>query len=160
MGKIITTHDIRTISLSLHKQNKKIVLVGGCFDILHSGHIEFLELSKKAGDTLFVEVESDERVRLLKGPSRSINTQVDRAYVLSRLEMVDYVILLPEKLSDEDYLSITKKVKPQILATTKNDPKNIHLARQAKTLGIEMKEVIDFIPGKSTSRLVKTLGLD
>lgn len=160
MGKIITLKDVKSISEKLRTQNKKIVLVGGCFDILHSGHIEFLELSKKAGDALFVEVESDKRIRLLKGSSRPINTQADRAYVLSRLEMIDYIILLPEKLSDEDYLSITKKVQPAILATTKGDPKNVHLYRQAGLLRIEVKEVTPFLQGKSTSATANILGLD
>jgi len=160
MGKIITLKNIKSISDKLHAQNKKIVLVGGSFDILHVGHILFLEEAKNAGDILFVEVESDERIRRLKGKSRPINSQSNRVCVLSRLNMVDYVIPLPANLSDQDYLTITKKVQPAILATTKGDPKNVHLTRQAKILGIEVKEVLSFIEGKSTSRMVNTLGLD
>lgn len=160
MDKIISIDEIKSVSQKLHEQKKKIVLVGGCFDVLHVGHIMFLERAKKAGDILVVEVESDERIHLLKGLSRPINTQVDRAHVLSHLEMVDYVILLPEKLSGEKYLSITKMVGPHILATTVGDFKNTFLYRQAKILGIEVREVLNFIEGKSTSRVVNTFGLD
>lgn len=160
MGKILTMDEIESASQKNREQKKKIVLVGGSFDILHVGHILFLEAAKNAGDILFVEVESDERIRRLKGKSRPINSQSDRVCVLSHLNMVDYVIPLPANLSDQDYLTITKKVQPAILATTKGDPKNVHLTRQAKILGIEMKEVVNLIPGKSTSELAKTLGFD
>lgn len=160
MGKVLTVDKIESVSKKIHEQKKKIVLVGGSFDILHVGHIWFLEAAKSVGDILFVEVESDGRIRRLKGESRPINSQLDRALVLSRLNMVDFVIPLPANLSDKDYLTITKKVRPTILATTRSDPKNIYLYRQAKILGISVREVIDFIPGKSTSKLAKTLGLD
>jgi D-beta-D-heptose 7-phosphate kinase/D-beta-D-heptose 1-phosphate adenosyltransferase len=160
MGKIISVNEVMSISTRLHKQKKKIVLVGGCFDVLHVGHIKFLERAKRVGDILFVEVESDQNITRLKGPNRPINRQADRVYVLSRLEIVDYVIPLPTKISDLGYLSITKKVGPAILATTKGDPKNIYLYQQAKTLGITVKEVIDFIPGKSTSKLARSLGIE
>ena len=136
MGKIISVNEVMSISTRLHKQKKKIVLVGGCFDVLHVGHIKFLERAKRVGDILFVEVESDQNITRLKGPNRPINRQADRVYVLSRLEIVDYVIPLPTKISDLGYLSITKRVGPAILATTKAIRKTFIFINRQKLWGL------------------------
>lgn len=160
MGKIIIPSEISAISEITHEDNKKIVLVGGCFDILHVGHIRFLEAAKEIGDILFVEVESDTHIHKLKGKNRPINSQVDRAEVLSHLIMVDYVILLPDYMTNQIYLDITQNIRPDFLATTKGDPKNMYLYKQARTMGITVKEVVPYLPEISSSKIISSLGLD
>lgn len=145
----------RTIEISnkLKKQKKSIVVAGGCFDILHVGHVRFLQNAKKQGDVLFVLLESDENVRKLKGENRPINSQIDRAEILSNLKSVDYVVLLNNMKSDNDYDKLIACLKPDILATTKNDPGQIHKERQAKLTGADVKEVVKRFENKSTTIL-------
>ena len=94
----------RTISLSEYVQGDKldVVLVGGCFDILHIGHIRFLKAARKQGDSLVVALESDEFIRLQKR-REPFHTQAERAEILAALRSVDTVILLPLLSTDEDY---------------------------------------------------------
>ena len=99
----------------------KVVLVGGCFDILHYGHISFLEKAKSLGDCLIVALESDENVKKLKGPGRPIHTQKQRAGMLKELKCVDEVILLPPI---PDYERLVQKIEPDIIAITQGDTKN------------------------------------
>lgn len=136
---------------------KKIVLVGGCFDILHLGHIIFLERAKEKGDSLVVLLESDEAVKFLKGAGRPINPQKTRAKILSSLRSVDKVILLKSKMTDKDYDLIVKKIKPSVLATTKNDPSIHHKIRQAKLVGGKVIVVTKNIANYSSSKLAKEI---
>ncbi|MCR4263595.1 MAG: adenylyltransferase/cytidyltransferase family protein, partial [Candidatus Roizmanbacteria bacterium] len=81
----------------------KKVLVGGCFDLIHYGHITFLSEARKQGDYLIVALESDENVKKYKGPNRPIHKQAERAEMLRSLRMVDEVVELPEMKEDYDY---------------------------------------------------------
>lgn len=139
----------------LRKKGFKIILAGGCFDILHVGHLTFLENAKKHGDILFVMVESDEKIQILKGENRPFNTQEDRSKILAALEVVDYVISLPLLRSDKDYDNLLISLKPNIIATTKGDPNRCHKERQARLTGSEVVDVIDLISDKSTTKLAK-----
>jgi len=103
MGEAILVRKITEVVQNIKKQHKKIVLVGGCFDILHPGHVIFLEKAKKVGDILFVLLESDEKVKKIKGANRPIHNQKMRAKVLSVLCCVDYIVMLPFLKSDTDY---------------------------------------------------------
>lgn len=96
--------------LEQNKQ-KKIVFTNGCFDILHSGHVRYLNEAKKLGDILFVGLNSNSSVKLLKGPSRPVNDEKDRKFVLENLRAVDFV----EIFSDETPLELIKLVSPAIL---------------------------------------------
>jgi len=98
--------------LSWHRRGKKtIVFTNGCFDVIHRGHIEYLEFCKSQGDVVVVGLNSDSSVNIIKGPARPINNQHDRAVVLAALEMVDYITLFDEP----DPLNLIKKVKPDVL---------------------------------------------
>jgi len=77
----------------LRKNNKKLVVTNGCFDILHRGHVEYLSQAAASGDALLVLVNSDSSVRSLKGPSRPLNCEFDRAFVLAGLESVDMTLI-------------------------------------------------------------------
>ena len=135
-------------------KDKKIVLVGGCFDIVHLGHLIFLEKAKAKGDILIVLLESDENIRKNKGQNRPINNQENRAIFLTKLKMVDYVIKLPEMKSDEDYLEILKKIKPNIIAVSEGDSALEKKKKQAKEIGARVLEVNKLIPHQSTSLII------
>src|SRR5207302_3220812 len=81
------------------RQGKKVVFTNGCFDILHRGHITYLNRAKTLGDVLVVGVNSDDSIRRLKGPGRPINTREDRIGVLSALSCVDHLIAFDEDTS-------------------------------------------------------------
>ncbi len=157
MNKIIKPQEAIKISKEFREQGKGIVLVGGCFDILHLGHIKFLESAKKLADNLFVILESDEAVEKLKGKDRPINSQMDRAQVLSSLSAVDYVILLPQMKSDRDYDKLITQVKPDFIAATQDDPNISHKKRQAKMIDAKVKIVTKRVDSKSTTKLAETL---
>ena len=110
-GKIRSIGSLTT-ELDWHRRQKEvIVFTNGCFDIIHTGHIEFLKFCKSQGNVLVVGLNSDSSVRQIKGPERPINNQYDRAVVLAAFETVDYVTFFDEP----DPLRLVKEVKPDVL---------------------------------------------
>ncbi len=160
MNKITNIKQAISISKHLRNEDKTIVLVGGCFDIIHKGHIIFLEHAKKQGDILFVLLESDMTIRKLKGSGRPVNNQQDRATVVSALKYVDYVICLPSLYTNDKYDRLIQKIKPHIIATTKNDPQRYHKERQAKQVQAKIIDVTDHIPNHSTSKIASIIFQD
>lgn len=138
---------------------KKIVLVGGCFDLLHFGHISFLKQAKALGEHLIIALESDENVRRMKGDARPIHTQAQRKEMLESLSFVDEVIALPPMHSDLDYYELVQKIKPAVIAVTDGDAAIVKKTEQAKEVGARLVE-IPKIHTPSTSQLVKLLGLE
>lgn len=132
----------------------KIVLAGGCFDILHLGHIIFLEKAKKLGDKLVVLLESDKKVKFLKGVNRPIHTQKERYKILKALKFVDNVIMLPFMETEREYDLMIKKIKPDIIAVTKGYGNIKHHKRSAKLTGAKLKYVTRFIGKHSSSRIL------
>ena len=142
--------EIKSIVKSLRQKGKKIVFTNGCFDLLHIGHVKYLEVAKSMGDILIIGLNSDNSVRRLKGDSRPINTQYDRAYILSALECVDYVVVFEE---DTPY-ELIKIVQPDILVKGGD-------YRYKKVIGSDIaKEVrfVDFVEGKSTTGIINKIG--
>lgn len=133
----------------------KKVVVGGCFDLLHYGHFQFLKKAKEAGDILVVLLESDEKVRQLKGVNRPIHNQSHRAEMLRSLKMVDEVVNLPSISRYEEYLEILKKIKPDIIAITSGDPKKDLKEKMAKEVGAKLLVVTPLLPGFSTTSILK-----
>lgn len=160
MRKIISLEQAPKLREQFENEGKTIVLAGGCFDILHLGHLKFLEAAKKQGDILIICLESDENVKRLKGKTRPINPSKERATLLAALEVVDYVLILPELVTCKDYFNLVKYLKPDILAVTAGDPKLTFKKKQMKWVRGKVKVVIKPIETVSTSRLVKILGLD
>ena len=129
------------------------VLVGGCFDILHYGHVIFLEKAKKKGDVLMVMLESDVSVKKLKGEARPLNMQDHRAKMLVSLRTVDVVIKLPEVKNNSEYNDLVCALKPDIIAITENDKIKEIKRKQAKAIGAKLYVVTKLIPDKSTTWL-------
>lgn len=154
MAEIISVRGLTALSKSLKTQGKRIVLVGGCFDILHPGHVIFLEKAKRTGDCLFVLLESDEKVRRLKGADRPVHSQMERAKVLSALEAVDYVYLLPYMKNDTQYDQLIGKIRPDVIAVTIGDVNTRHHKRSAKLVGAKLKFVTKMVGNCSTSRIL------
>ncbi len=158
MNKIVTVNQAIEKSEQLRNHGKRVVLAGGCFDILHIGHITFLEKAKAAGDSLFVMLESDTRIKKIKGENRPINSQEIRAKILAAIEVVDFVILLAPNLIDQVYDEMIIKLKPAIIATTQGDLSRSHKERQAAKVGCRVIDVAEYIKNQSTSRFIKLLG--
>lgn len=138
---------------------KHIILVGGCFDFIHFGHISFLKQAKKLGDHLVVALESDENVRYTKGTNRPIHTQIQRKEMLEALSFVDEVISLPSMKTDGEYFDLVKKVHPHIIATTEGDPIIGKKRHHAEAIGATLV-IIPKIHTPSTSQLAKLLELE
>ncbi len=153
MGKIVNKEEIINIVKNLKKENKKTVFTNGCFDILHVGHVRYLKASKKCGDVLIVGVNSDSSVRNLKGPTRPINNENDRAEIVSELGFVDYVILFsensPAKLLEEIKPDIYTKGADYTLETLPEAP--IAIKNNIKV------EFINLVEGKSTTNTIKAI---
>lgn len=137
---------------------KRIVLTGGCFDILHYGHVEFLKKAKSFGDYLIVAIESDKRVTELKGKGRPIHTQKQRREILESLRYVDEVIILKDKMKDKDYFEFVNKIKPAIIAVTAGDPLLNKKEQQAKQISAKVIEIETF-DSPSTTEIIKKLNL-
>jgi cytidyltransferase-like protein len=136
-------------------KDKNSVLVGGCFDILHPAHQEFLKLSKKEGKILIVLLESDENITKLKGAGRPVNNQTTRAKNLSKLTEVDFIILLKTPTSSQYYYNLVKLIRPAIIAVTKNDPLLNIKKDQASIVGGKVVEVMERDPKHSSTQIIK-----
>lgn len=141
----------KTISVP---ENKKIVLVGGCFDIIHFGHVQFLQKAKETGDHLIVALEPDERIIHYKQRT-PVHTQEERAYNLSALRAVDQIIMLPPLARFNDYLELVKNIKPHIIAITNNDPHLVNKEKQANIVNAQLVVVTDIIGNFSSSAIYK-----
>lgn len=137
----------------------KKVLVGGCFDFIHFGHISFLKQAKTFGDYLVVALESDENVNLYKGDARPIHSQEQRKQMLEALAFVDEVIPLSPMKTDKEYFDLVLEVKPSVIAITQGDPIKNKKQEQAQKVGAQLV-VIPKIHTPSTSQLAKLLGLE
>jgi rfaE bifunctional protein nucleotidyltransferase chain/domain len=136
---------------------KKLVIVGGCFDLLHLGHIVFLQKAKEQGEVLLVLLESDQTIQRLKGKNRPIHTQEVRAQILAELKSVDYVLNLPPIDSDQEYDRLLVALHPSVIATTQGDEYDYHKKRQAKKVGAKMLYVTPVIKDHSTTRIIKRI---
>lgn len=138
------------------RQSKKIVFTNGCFDILHVGHIRYLQQAKSLGDLLVVGLNSDASVSRLKGPTRPIQNEEDRKELLLALEAVDAVFVFAE----DTPLELIKEVKPHLLVKGGDwSEDQIVGADFVKSLGGEVKS-LPFSQGKSTTNIVERIHLD
>jgi rfaE bifunctional protein nucleotidyltransferase chain/domain len=153
MTTILDRQELIRISEELRKQGKRVVTTNGCFDIVHVGHVRILNAAKELGDVLIVGVNSDASVRRLKGPSRPVNSEQDRAEVVANLKSVDYVSVFAEDTAIE----FLTAVKPNIYVkgadyTTASLPE----APTVESFGGEIR-LLELVPGKSTTNIVSKL---
>lgn len=158
MKKIISLKELSKLAKFTRGDNS-VVLVGGCFDILHIGHLRFLKKAKNLGRHLVILLESDEKVKKLKGSSRPWHKQDERAEMLASLEMVDSIILLKNSPQETDYRNIILTVNPQIIAVTQND-RNMQIKKEhTKSVGADFR-IIPLIKTYSTSKIAKIIGIE
>lgn len=155
MNKILKINEAVKLAKKLRKQNKTIVLTGGFFDILHPGHIKFLENAKKRGDYLFVLLEDDDKAKSIKGKNRPINSQKDRAIILSAFQNVDFIVMLKNMTSNAQYDKLIFEILPNVIAATYGDPYIYHKKRQAEMVNRKVIFVTKRILAHSTTRLIE-----
>lgn len=153
MGNIVTQKDIINIVREGQKEGKTYAATNGCFDILHVGHVRYLQKTKSLADFSIVMLNSDKSVKLIKGESRPINNERDRAEILTALNCVDYVVLFEEKSPAE----LLEKIKPDIYTkgadyTLETLPERGIVERN----GIKV-EFIEFVQGKSTTNIINKI---
>ncbi len=156
-GKILENNKISETIRKLKDEKKKIVLVGGCFDIIHPGHILFLEAAKKEGDVLILLLESDENIKKRKGEGRPINSIKNRQIVVSSIGDVDYIIPLVGVTTDEEYDRIMIQIRPEVIAITEGDSQTEKRKKQCESIEAELKVVIKKIDNKSTTALINEI---
>ncbi|MCL5019012.1 MAG: adenylyltransferase/cytidyltransferase family protein [Patescibacteria group bacterium] len=156
MNKIISLEQAFTIAKKIKVEGKTIVLVGGCFDIFHYGHFVFLKKAKSLGDILIVALESDQKVRKLKGEGRPITPLGRRAEILSAFSFVDYILLLHYFSDDITYNNIVIGLRPDIIAVTQGDPQLENKKRQVKMVGGKII-AIPHVNTPSTSEILEII---
>jgi D-beta-D-heptose 7-phosphate kinase/D-beta-D-heptose 1-phosphate adenosyltransferase len=146
---IKTFKEIENSVQRLRKKGSKIVFTNGCFDILHRGHVSYLDKAKSFGDILILGLNSDDSVKRLKGESRPINNQEDRGYILAALQSVDYVV----NFSQDTPYELIKLIQPDILVKGADyEGQDVVGSEIAKEL-----KLVEFIDGKSTSKTIKQI---
>ena len=157
MARIVKLKELKTFLPK--KSEGRIVLTGGCFDILHIGHVRFLSEAKGMGDYLVVLLESDKKVKELKGKDRPVFIQEERAEMLSALRSVDLIVLLQTMENDSDYFDLVRRIKPDMIAVTEGDPHIEMKRRQAEEVGAMLKR-ISLTKTFSTSKLTNIFGME
>ncbi len=151
--KIKKANILAGIIAKLKAQGKKIVFTNGCFDIIHFGHVKYLEEAKKKGDILIVAINSTSSVKKIKGDSRPITSEHDRAGIIAALHSVDFVTIFNELTP----LNLIKKLKPDILIKGSDwKAGNIVGADVLKKYGGKVLRA-KFLKGYSTSKIIEKI---
>jgi rfaE bifunctional protein nucleotidyltransferase chain/domain len=153
--KIIDWDELPAWWAAVRTGGRKLVVTNGCFDILHPGHVIYLENARNRGDTLLVGLNGDEATRQLKGPGRPVNTEADRAVVLAALQSVDGVCIFADKTATK-FLSaavpdIYVKGGDYTLETLNQDERRAVESAGGKII------LVPFVPGKSTTGLLEKI---
>ena len=154
-GRIVTAEELSGIRDGMDSAGHRLVFTNGCFDLLHAGHVRYLQQARELGDALAVGLNSDRSVRELKGEERPINPQDDRAEVLAALGCVDYVVIFDGKRATD----VLRTVRPHLYAKGGDytpdslDPEERGALSAA---GTEIK-ILPLVPGRSTTTVVERL---
>ena len=153
MGQIINRENIALFVDNLHKSGKTVVTTNGCFDILHVGHVRYLQKTKSFADYLIVLLNSDKSVKSIKGEGRPINNETDRAEILTALSCVDFVVMFDE----DSPASLLDEIKPDVY--TKGADYNMDTLPERDIMiknNIKV-EFIEFVQGKSTTNIIEKI---
>lgn len=148
---LVNREDIKALVDIIHHSGKTVVCTNGCFDILHVGHVRYLEATKAFADFSIVLLNSDKSVKSIKGPTRPINNENDRAELLSALKCVDYVVLFDE----DSPRNLLDEIKPYVY--TKGADYTMETLPEADIMrknGTRV-EFIKFVEGKSTTNVIR-----
>ena len=150
---LIKREEVKDLINKIHNQGKTVVTTNGCFDILHVGHVRYLEKTKTFGDYLIILLNSDKSVRSIKGPTRPINCEEDRAEILSALKCVDYVVLFDE----DSPRNLLDEMKPDVY--TKGADYTMETLPEADIMrkNNTRVEFIEFVEGKSTTKTIEKI---
>jgi D-beta-D-heptose 7-phosphate kinase/D-beta-D-heptose 1-phosphate adenosyltransferase len=153
--KIVSWEKLKSWREEMRARGKKLVVTNGCFDLLHLGHVTYLETGRNLGDAMLVGLNSDASVRQLKGQNRPVNCETDRAAVLAALESVDGVCIFADKTATR-FLSVSQ---PDIYL--KGGDYTLETLNQEERGTVEqaggMIRIIPIVPGKSTTELLKKI---
>lgn len=153
MGRVFHSWKDLASDLADKRQGRKVVFTNGCFDILHVGHVRYLQEARAQGDLLVVGLNTDESVKRLKGPDRPLNNEEARAEVLAALGCVDYVTLFNEETPAE----LIHVVKPEVLVKGGDYTiDKIVGAAFVMSYGGEVK-ALQFVDGFSTTSIIKKM---
>ena len=150
---LIPKERIEDFCATLREAGQRVVFTNGCFDILHAGHVCYLEAARALGDCLVLGLNTDASVRRLKGETRPVNTELDRAVVVGALAAVDYVVLFDEPTAE----TLIEKVRPAVYA--KGGDYTRETLPEAKIVEKYGGEVhfIDLVPGRSTTKIIEKI---
>ena len=150
---LVSQSEIIDIVKKGQKSGKTFVVTNGCFDILHVGHVRYLQKTKEFADFLIVMLNSDSSVKSIKGPDRPINCEADRAEILSSLRCVDYVVLFDEKSPAK----LLGDIKPDVYTKGADYSLETLPERDAVLANNIRVEFIEFVQGKSTTNVIKKI---
>jgi len=154
-GKILDPDRLAAIADAMRAEGRKLVLTNGCFDLLHAGHVHYLQAARALGDALAVAINGDDSVRELKGAGRPLNIEDDRAEVVAALDCVEYVVIFQEVRVTR----LIEKVRPSIYVkggdytpATLDPEERVALEKIGTTI-----RIVPFEPGHSTSGLIERM---
>lgn len=151
--KIKTQDDLQAIVQNAQKAEKKVVFTNGCFDLLHPGHVLYLEEAKESGDLLILGLNTDASIQRIKGPDRPINTQEKRALVIAALESIDFVTLFDENTP----IALIERLKPDIYVKGGDyTPETLPETPIVNRYGGKIK-ILSFIEGNSTTATLQKI---
>lgn len=150
---IVERQDIAAIVSAEKAKGKKVVLTNGCFDIIHAGHVRYLTAARAHGDLLVLGLNSDESVRALKGSTRPINTERDRAEVVDGLRSVDYVVIFGEQTAE----ALVRDVRPDYYA--KGGDYSVESLPESQAVSEVGGKVVflPFVEGKSSTKIIQKI---
>lgn len=149
MPAILTADEARALRDDLVARGKKLVFTNGCFDILHRGHVTYLEFAREQGDALVIGLNSDASVRRSKGPERPVNCEEDRAFVLGALKAVDAVVIFDE----DEPKDLIAKIIPQVLVKGRDWAHYVSGREIVEANGGEVV-LADMVEGRSTTNTI------
>ena len=151
--KIITAEQLATAGKEMRDENRRLVLTNGCFDLLHVGHVRYLQAARALGDALAVAINGDESVRALKGNGRPLTREADRAEVVAALECVNYVVIFMEVRATD----LLDQVRPAIYVKGGDYTQDTLDGGERDALGRSGSEIriVPFEKGHSTSSLIE-----
>jgi rfaE bifunctional protein nucleotidyltransferase chain/domain len=152
-SKVKTLHQLKPILARLRKRGQRIVFTNGCFDLLHIGHLRYLQRARRCGDRLVVAINSDRSVHKIKGPLRPLLPQADRAELLAALSCVDYVTIFDQP----DPLAVITELRPDVLIKGSDWSQNEIIGREVVEARGGRVRRVPLVRGVSTSRLIEKM---